>query len=98
MFNSAIKLKCNLIIFIYTQFHRALLKEEAKIQLENLYFRAVLIIMRPRLDLQKSTLEPIQYFIKGTLTGTQYKDIGDFTQVQKMDNSKYGWNDLFKNS
>jgi hypothetical protein len=69
-------------------------KGEVKIQLENLYFRAVLIIMQLQFDLLKSTLEPIQYFIKVNLMEMQYKGIGDFTQVQKMDNSKYGCNDL----
>lgn len=94
MFNSVSKLKCNLIIFMFIQSRKVMWKGEVKIQLENLYFRAVLIIMQLQFDLPKSTSEPIQYFIKVNLMEMQYKDIGDFTQVQKMDNSKYGCNDL----
>lgn len=79
---------------MFIQFHKVMSKGEVKIQLENLYFRAVLIIMQLQFDLLKSTSEPIQYFIKVNLTEMQYKGIGDLTQVQKMDNLKYGCNDL----
>lgn len=50
--------------------------------------------MQLQFDLLKSTLEPIQYFIKVNLMEMRYKGIGDLTQVQKMGNLKYGCNDL----